>query len=238
MKYFLFIVGVLFMVGCKENEEDVYEWVNVPPSDTIYLDGWYIYVNQSWVKKRKDETLEQALKRFDSLYGHSPFIAYPHDSSIKLGSGFDQNTTITADPYLINNETGDTLGEWQTVVGTGTVKPVYPIQESKIKLGGTGMVSTTIDKVDWSKQRNDNTWAKKPDTTETSNMPLTLPASEFKLGGAIEMDTTITSKFVYVDSLRIGNRVPTKWTRSEAAKRGYNFTIDSTIKTKTPAKLK
>lgn len=96
MKYLLLIIVVAWVVGCKEkSNEDNYEWVQISHADTVYFKGGYMILAESFVRKRKDETLDQCLDRMDSLYGRSPFrmrhVSRLHDFEIE-GEAIDQNS--------------------------------------------------------------------------------------------------------------------------------------------------
>ena len=78
LKYFLVSIFCLVIIFIKlscggKNEDADYEWVQLYNPDTIHYEGGYVTSMMTSVRKRKDETLEQCIKRMDSTYGTNLF---------------------------------------------------------------------------------------------------------------------------------------------------------------------
>lgn len=166
MKYLLllFIVG---WIGCRDKtQESEYEWVQLQAPDTVYMNGLVVTKMTTMVKKYKDETLDQCIKRMDSTYGTNLFSVHYVNQLLDIEVSGE---VIDSDALRINDSTilrFNSVGRQD-----GIIQPAI-----------------TADSYGWN---YDVDTASLGMSKYTSNQTLSLPAGSYKLGGIIQSNTTI-----------------------------------------------
>jgi len=167
MKYFLFIVGVLFMVGCNGQPKQKSKLDKAFDCDTVELYGCQYIVYKAYssygithkgnckfcAERNKPKSI------LDGAMGTSDIPLTDTIGTWKFGGCIVnrmplESKWIDADKAIRGvNFTIDSTKNWPTDSKSGVGRPAT--EASK------GETTTPDGKIDWSKQRNDNTWASK-----------------------------------------------------------------------------